>query len=133
MKLYLSVDMEGITGLPDYTYVDFKQHNYERARKIMTQETNYVIDAAFNQGCQHVLVNDSHSKMNNLLIDELHTDAELITGDVKPLSMMQGIDDSYTGALLIGYQGRAANFGVVSHSMIQAVRNCHVNVRTTGK
>jgi len=133
MKLYLSVDMEGITGLPDYTYVDFKQHNYERARKIMTQETNYVIDAAFNLGCQHVLVNDSHSKMNNLLIDELHTDAELITGDVKPLSMMQGIDDSYTGAMFIGYHARAANFGVMSHSMIHAVRHFYINDQPLGE
>ena len=60
MKLYLSVDMEGITGLPDDTYVDSTQHNYERARKIMTDETNYVIETAFNSGCQDVLVNDSH-------------------------------------------------------------------------
>src|SRR5690625_2979799 len=46
VKLYVSVDMEGITGLPDYTYVDASEHNYERARKIMTDETNYVIHAA---------------------------------------------------------------------------------------
>src|SRR5690625_4216985 len=115
MKLYLSVDMEGITGLPDYTYVDSIQHNYERARRIMTQETNYVVDSAFKTGCEHVLVNDSHSKMNNLLIDELHKEAELITGDVKPLSMMQGIDGSFSGAMFIGYHARAANFGVMSH------------------
>jgi len=133
MKLYLSVDMEGITGLPDYTYVDSTQHNYERARRIMTQETNYVIDAAFNTGCGHVLVNDSHSKMNNLLVDEIHKEAELITGDVKPLSMMQGIDGSFAGAMFIGYHGRAANFGVMSHSMIHAVRHFYINDQPLGE
>lgn len=133
MKLYLSVDMEGITGLPDYTYVDSREHNYERARKIMTEETNYVIESAFNSGCRHVLVNDSHSKMNNLLIDRLHTDAELITGDVKPLSMMQGIDDSFTGAMFIGYHARAAKFGVMSHSMIHAVRHFYINDEPLGE
>lgn len=133
MKLYLSVDMEGITGLPDDTYVDSTQHNYERARKIMTDETNYVIETAFNSGCQDVLVNDSHSKMNNLLIDQLHTDAELITGDVKPFSMMQGIDDSFTGAMFIGYHARAANFGVMSHSMIHAVRHFYINDQPLGE
>lgn len=88
MKLYISVDMEGITGLPDQTFVDSKSHNYERSRQIMTDEVNAVITSAFNNGCSEVLVNDSHSKMNNILIDQLHPEAELITGSSKPLSMM---------------------------------------------
>ena len=64
MKIYVSIDMEGITGLPDYKFVDSARHNYERA-----------------------LVNDSHSKMNNLLVEDIHPDADLITGYLKPLSM----------------------------------------------
>ncbi|WP_164667591.1 M55 family metallopeptidase [Virgibacillus doumboii] len=133
MKLYLSVDMEGITGLPDYTYVDYKQHNYERARKIMTDETNYVIDAAYKSGCTEILVNDSHSKMNNILIDRLHPDAHLITGEVKPLSMMQGLDDTYAGAMFVGYHARAGQFGVMSHAMIHAVRNFYINDNPIGE
>ena len=133
MKLYLSVDMEGITGLPDSTYVDSHQHNYERARRIMTQETNYVIDSAFRNQVKEVLVNDSHSKMNNLLIDEIHPDAYLITGDVKPFSMMQGLDSSFTGAIFIGYHARAAQRGVMSHSMIFGVRNFFINDVAVGE
>ncbi|MFD2629359.1 M55 family metallopeptidase [Oceanobacillus kapialis] len=133
MKLYLSVDMEGITGLPDHTYVDFKKHNYERARKIMTDETNYVIDAAFQHGCTEIVVNDSHSKMNNLLIDQLHPEAYLITGEVKPYSMMQGLDESFDGAMFIGYHARAGQFGVMSHAMIHAVRNFYINDHEIGE
>ncbi|MUK89665.1 aminopeptidase [Ornithinibacillus sp. L9] len=133
MKLYLSVDMEGVTGLPDYTYVDFREHNYERARKIMTDEANYVIEAAFKHGCTDILVNDSHSKMNNLLIDQLHPDAQLITGDVKPLSMVQGLDSTYAGAMFIGYHSRAGQPGVMSHSMIHAVRNFYINDKPIGE
>lgn len=133
MKLYLSVDMEGITGLPDYTYVDASEKNYERARRIMTEETNHVIEAAFAAGCQEVLVNDSHSKMNNILINELHPEATLITGDIKPLSMMQGIDATYTGAMFIGYHASAPKFGVMSHSMIHAVRNMYINDHVVGE
>ncbi|GGC90729.1 D-aminopeptidase [Thalassobacillus devorans] len=127
MKLFLSVDMEGITGLPDYTYVDSSELNYDRARRIMTEETNYVIEAARKSGCEEVLVNDSHSKMNNLLIDQLHPEAQLITGDVKPLSMVQSLDDSYAGAMFIGYHARAGQRGVMSHSMIFGVRNFYIN------
>ena len=133
MKLYLSVDMEGISGIPDYTYIDSAKHNYERGRRIMTEETNYVIDSAFRFGCQQVLVNDSHSKMNNILIDELHPDAVLITGDVKPMSMMQGLDETYDGVILLGYHARAGSAGVLSHSMIHAVRNFYLNDEVIGE
>jgi D-amino peptidase len=127
MKLYISVDMEGITGLVDHTHVDSSRHNYERGRKIMTQEANYVIAKAFETGCQEVIVNDSHSKMNNLLIEELHPETQLITGDVKPFSMVQGLDDSFGGAIFVGYHSRASMSGVMSHSMIFGVRHMWIN------
>ncbi|CDQ19959.1 D-aminopeptidase DppA. Metallo peptidase. MEROPS family M55 [Halobacillus karajensis] len=133
MKLYLSVDMEGITGVPDYTFVDSSKHNYERARRIMTEETNYVIRSAMENKADEVLVNDSHSKMNNLLIDEIHPDATLITGSVKPLSMVQGLDDSFSGALFVGYHARAAQKGVLSHSMTFGVRNFYINDTPVGE
>ncbi|WP_077623435.1 M55 family metallopeptidase [Sediminibacillus massiliensis] len=133
MKLYLSVDMEGITGLPDHTFVDSDKHNYDRGRRIMTKETNHVISAAYQFGCDEVLVNDSHSKMNNLLIEELHPDALLITGDVKPFSMVQSLDDTYTGAMFLGYHARAAQFGVMSHSMIFGVRNFYIDDKPVGE
>ncbi|MBY8913841.1 M55 family metallopeptidase [Bacillus sp. YC2] len=133
MKLYVSVDMEGISGLPDETFVNSRMHNYERGRAIMTEEANYCITAAFNNGCTEVLVNDSHSKMNNLLAEKLHPEAELITGDVKPFSMMQGLDESYTGAVFIGYHARASTPGVMSHSMIFGVRHFYINDTAVGE
>ncbi|MDL4838859.1 M55 family metallopeptidase [Aquibacillus rhizosphaerae] len=133
MKLYLSVDMEGITGLPDHTYVDSSKHNYERARRIMTKETNYVIEEAYKNGVTEILVNDSHSKMNNILIDELHPEAYLITGDVKPLSMVQCLDNSYSGAMFLGYHARAGEFGAMAHSMIHGVRNFYINDDKVGE
>lgn len=133
MKMYISVDMEGITGIPDHTYVDIKENNYERARKIMTEEVNYVVDAAFQAGSEEVLVNDSHSKMNNIQIDCLHPEAKLITGSMKALSMMQGIDEKYSGVLFVGYHARAGQFGVMSHAMIHAVRNFYINNHVIGE
>lgn len=127
MKLFLSIDMEGITGLPDYTFVDSSKHNYERARRIMTQEANAIVEGALSIGVKEVLVNDSHSKMNNILIEELHPEASLITGDAKPFSMMQSLDDSYIGAVFAGYHARAGQPGVMSHSMIFGVRNMWID------
>jgi D-amino peptidase len=133
MKLYISVDMEGITGLVDHTHVDSNKLNYERSRIIMTDEANHVITAAFDEGCEEIVVNDSHSKMNNLLIERLHADTQLITGDVKPFSMVQGLDGSYAGAMFVGYHARASLPGVMSHSMIYGVRNMYINDIAVGE
>lgn len=133
MKLYISVDMEGITGLVDHTHVDSGKHNYERSRMIMTDEANHVVTAAFEEGIAEVVVNDSHSKMNNLLIERLHPDTQLITGDVKPFSMVQGLDESFTGAIFTGYHARAAQPGVMSHSMIFGAKNMYINEVAVGE
>jgi D-amino peptidase len=133
MKLYVSVDMEGITGLVDHTHVDSNKHNYERSRIIMTDEANHVVTTAFEQKWKEVVVNDSHSKMNNLLIERLHPETQLITGDVKPFSMVQGLDDTYDGAIFVGYHARASLKGVMSHSMIFGVRNMYINDVAVGE
>ncbi|SCW74441.1 D-amino peptidase [Paenibacillus tianmuensis] len=133
MKLYISIDMEGITGLVDATFVDSGKHNYERGRLIMTAEANHVIETAFQEGCGEVVVNDSHSKMNNLLIEKLHPETQLISGDVKPFSMVQGLDASFAGAAFLGYHTRAARKGVLSHTMIFGVRNMYINDTAIGE
>jgi D-amino peptidase len=133
MKLYLSVDMEGITGLADHTHVGSSKHNYERSRVIMTDEANHVVTAAFEEGCSEVIVNDSHSKMNNLLIERMHPETQLITGDVKPYSMVQGLDSSFSGAMFVGYHARASMKGVMSHSMIFGVRHMYINDHAIGE
>lgn len=133
LKLYLSVDMEGISGIVDDTFVDSSKRNYQRGQELMTQETNYVIEAALDSRVEEVIVNDSHSKMNNLLIEKLHEEAKLISGDVKPFSMMQGLDHTYDGTGFIGYHARASLKGIMSHSMIFAVRNFYINDTTIGE
>lgn len=133
MKLFVSVDMEGITGLNDPTFVDSSQRNYRRGQEMMTQEANHVIETAFQCGYTEVIVNDSHSKMNNLLIEKLHPNAQLISGDVKPLSMVQGLDQSFSGAIFVGYHARAAQKGVLSHTMIFGVKNMYINDQVVGE
>ncbi|MFC7366420.1 MULTISPECIES: M55 family metallopeptidase [Bhargavaea] len=133
MNIYLSVDMEGITGIPDYTFVDSSQHNYEIGRSLMTGDANAVIEGALAGGAEHVLVNDSHSKMNNLLPEKLHPEAELINGGVKLYSMVEGLDSMYDGAIFTGYHSRAGQPGVMSHSMIHAVRNMWINEQEIGE
>jgi D-amino peptidase len=133
MKLYLSVDMEGITGLVDHTNVLRQKENYERSRKIMTDEANAVIYAGFREQCSEVVVNDSHSSMNNLLVERLHPETQLISGSVKPYSMVQGLDQTFDGAMFLGYHAKASMPGVMSHSMIFGARNMYIDDTNIGE
>ena len=99
MKFYLSMDMEGVTALPDYTYVDSKEANYERGRRLMTGDANAIIQGAFGAGAEAMVVNDSHSKMNNLIAEDLHEDVWLIRGTNRSGCMMHGIEDGDFGSL----------------------------------
>ncbi|MDT8861886.1 M55 family metallopeptidase [Alkalihalobacillus sp. MEB130] len=127
MKIFVSADMEGITGLVDETFVDSSKHNYKRGQEIMTAEVNSVVDSLHKKGCKEIIVNDSHSKMNNILIEKLHPEALLISGDVKPFSMVQGLDETCSGAIFVGYHARASMKGVLSHSMTFGARQMFID------
>ncbi|SER85060.1 M55 family metallopeptidase [Salipaludibacillus aurantiacus] len=133
MKVYTSIDMEGITGLVDLTFVHPGERNYYRGQQLMTAEANRVISAAFQSGCKEIIVNDSHSKMTNLLIEELHKEAKLISGDVKPYSMVQGLDHSFDGAIFLGYHACASQKGVMSHTMTSGVKSMFINGKEVGE
>ena len=74
MKLYISVDMEGIAGLVTRDHVSTTGKDYEKYRKYMTLEVAAAVKAALEAGVDYVLVNDSHGGMTNLLFDHLPSD-----------------------------------------------------------
>lgn len=104
MKVYISADMEGVTGVTLSKEVLVEGHEYEHFRRQMTADVNAAVEGAISAGATEVLVNDGHWRMSNLLLEELHPAAQLIRGNhVKTLSMMEGIDSSFAVALFVGY------------------------------
>src|SRR5512134_80428 len=103
MKVYISVDLEGIAGVVATTQTTPGGLNYDWARRLMLAETNAAIEGAFSGGATEVVVNDSHGPQTNLRADEIDRRAALITGQPKPLGMAQGIDSSFQAAIYIGY------------------------------
>jgi D-amino peptidase len=100
----------------------------------MTAEANAAIEGALDGGAQTVLVNDSHWHMRNLLPEELHEAAELLSGGPKRLSMMEGIDTGFDAAVLIGYHARAGTArAVLDHTYTDRVRDVRVNGRHMGE
>lgn len=118
MKVYVSADMEGITGLVDAEDVQPPGRDYERGRVMMTEDVNAAIRGAYEAGATEVLVNDAHGPMRNLLPELLDPRAALIKGRPKPLGMIEGLTSEYDAVLCVGFHARAGTLGVLSHSFM---------------
>lgn len=138
MHVYLSVDMEGIAGVvhEDQTNpVDPRcAMEYGRFRRLMTAEANAAIEGALAGGATRVLVNDSHWTMRNLLAEELHPGAALISGGPKMWSMMEGIDLGWDLAACIGYHAKAGTANaVLDHTYTSRILDVRLNGRSVGE
>jgi D-amino peptidase len=131
MKIYLSVDMEGVAGVVHVDQTRRTGHDFERARRWMTAEANAALLGAFDAGATAVLVNDSHGDMRNLLLDELDPRAEVISGSLKPWSMAQGVGGEHAAALFVGYHaGAGTQGGILDHTYYgRVVARCRVGGR----
>ncbi len=134
MKVYISCDMEGVSGIVDSKQTRMDGEEYKRAQKLMTGEVNAAIEGALAGGATEILVNDSHGLMRNILIEELNPNAQLISGSSKPLSMMQGIDESFDAAFFIGYHAQAGTpYSVLDHTYSSIVYQVSLNGRPVGE
>jgi D-amino peptidase len=128
MRVYLSVDMEGVAGVVHVDQTRRTGHDYERARKWMTAEANAAIQGAYDAGATGVVVNDSHGDMRNLVLEELDPRAEVISGSLKPLSMVEGAVAGFGCALFVGYHaGAGSRAGILDHTYYgRVVNRCRV-------
>jgi D-amino peptidase len=117
VKLFISSDIEGTAGIVDWQQVRGPGPEYELGRQLLTAEVNAAIDGAVAAGATTILVNDSHSTMQNIRPDELHHHASYLSGKHKPLYMMEGLDASFDAAFFIAYHGGiSAEHAVLSHT-----------------
>lgn len=132
MRVYLSVDMEGVAGVvhEDQTNpVDPRcAAEYGRFRRLMTDEANAAVEGALAAGATRVVVNDSHWEMRNLLAESLHPAAELISGSTKPRSMLEGIEAGFDAACFIGYHAQAGTaHAVLDHTYTGRIFQARLN------
>jgi D-amino peptidase len=121
VKIYISVDMEGITGVVTGDQLGPQGFEYSRFREFMTQEATTAIEAAFAGGATEIVVSDSHGNGESLLIEKLPKNITLVRSWPRPLMMMQGIDETFAGAIFIGYHSSTTNpDGVRAHTMSSA-------------
>lgn len=115
MRVFISADMEGVTGVTHPQDVIPGRSQYERFRSFLTADVNAAIEGAARAGATEFLVNEAHDGMRNILLEDLDGRAELIVGSRKPLSMMQGFEGADV-AFFVGYHARAGVEGILSHT-----------------
>ena len=135
MRLFISVDMEGVAGVVTWHQLVRDGFEFERAREWLTAEVNAVCEAAFAAGVADIVIADSHYEGLNLLIDRLPENVEIVRHWPRPLNMMQGVEDGpYAGAILLAYHGAADLAGAgVAHTMFFSIKQLRLDGRSFGE
>src|SRR2546428_7194067 len=107
--------MEGIAGVAAAKQVQPDHKEYERFRRLMTQEANAAVEGALAGGAREVVVSDGHGQMTNILVEELHQEARLLSGSNRLLCQMEGIDQTFAAVVFIGYHQREGGGGGTLH------------------
>ena len=134
-NIFVSIDMEGISGIVDWSEVNHSESEYSFARKLMVGDLNSAIEGALESGVTEVVVSDAHGRMRNLRPEDVHESAYLVRGSPKPNAMMEGISEDFDAALYVGYHSmKGTKNGVMCHTISGgAVDGIWINGRETGE
>jgi D-amino peptidase len=119
MKILISADMEGATGVTWPADVEAGTEQWQRCRRMFTADVNAAIAGFMDGGATEVIINEAHGSMRNLLLEELDPRAVMLTGRHKDLSMVEGIQNGdVDGVAFVGYHAAAGAEGVLAHTYL---------------
>ena len=122
VKVYISADMEGITGVVSGDQLGPTGFEYTRFREYMTAEVLAAMQGAREAGATEFVISDSHGNGESLLIDRFPANTTIVRSFPRPLMMMQGIDSTFDAAIFIGYHSATTSAtGVRAHTMSSAL------------
>jgi len=118
LKVYISVDMEGVAGVVTADQLGPEGFEYERFRRFMTDEALAAVRAAMAAGATEVVVSDSHGNGESLLLESFPKEVRVVRSWPRHGGMMAGLDASFAAALFIGYHASTTSLhGVRAHTI----------------
>lgn len=134
MKIYISADMEGSTGVVSVAQTDYTKPQYAFGRAMQEADVRAAVSGALDGGAELVIVNDSHDTMTNLDITGFGSSVRLITGAPKLLGMAEGAEAA-DGAFFVGYHAMAGTEkAVLDHTFDpHTVYSLKINGRLMGE
>lgn len=110
MKIFMLVDMEGISGIRMLEQVKRDQPAFfPEGQRLMIDEVNNAVDALFSAGVSEVTVMDSHAMGGQLELSRMDGRADYETPNAG--RMMPSLDESYAGLVLLGAHAMAGTHG----------------------
>ncbi len=117
MKIYISVDMEGISGINCPDYVLKNSYLYQTGQRLMTADVNAAVAGAFDAGADEVIVADMHGASGNILVESLDPRALFLAGTPHQ-PRFPFLDETVDGVFLVGYHAMAGTLqGNLEHTM----------------
>lgn len=108
MKVFISADIEGVTGATHWDETNLQKEESNLFREQMTAEVVAACEGALQAGATEIWVKDAHWTGRNIIAAKLPHEARLIRGwSPHPLMMVQELDGSFQGVAFIGYHSRA--------------------------
>jgi D-amino peptidase len=135
MKVYISVDIEGVAGITHWDEAEIGKEGYQEYREQMTVEAVAACEGALDAGATEILVKDAHWSARNIYPERLPEEARLIRGwNGEPFAMIQGLDSSFDAAAMIGYHsGAGAGGNPLAHTMTEVDTKTLINGELTSE
>ena len=133
-KVFISADMEGISGISASDQLSASGAEYNRSRKLMAEDVNAAVRGGRRGGATEIVVNDSHGSMRNLRLEDLDPQVRLISHSFKKSGMMEGLDETFDAVIFVGYHAKAGHpAGLFAHTGSGIVRDVRVNGQSLGE
>jgi D-amino peptidase len=107
VKVFISIDLEGISGVCRPEQTKHGSDEWQAARGLMRDDLDAVLEGCFEGGADEVVVCDAHDFGDNLGVAGLPAAVQLISGSDPDLSMMAGIETGVDVAMFVGYHAKA--------------------------
>lgn len=135
MKIFISADIEGISGVSNKDFAGPKHHNWELGRRYMVEDVNAAIEGALRAAPDsEITVRDAHGGSDNIVLEKLHPKASLVAGWPRDFNMLQGLDRSFDACFFVGYHaGSLVPGGVLSHTYSGTVRKVTIGGLEVGE
>lgn len=119
MKVYISVDLEGITGATSWESTNLGDLEHAAIAKQMKQEALSAALGAIDAGATEVYIKDAHDCGRNIDITGFPKECRFIRDWTNgPDSMIGGLDGTFDALLFVGYHSPAGfDTNPLSHTM----------------
>lgn len=136
MKIFISMDWEGCSGIVSRQETMPQGAFYEEARYWMLWDANAAVEGCVEAGATEVWLCDNHNGLE-IPWDQIHPKARLVHSDLMTSSRvmygLDGLDRTFDAVFFVGHHVAYGDpKGVISHTMSRPFRHVYINGQRVG-